>query len=103
TVRARRRSPAPHRSSTHLVGLAVDRDPLSAHLIGRRRRRIAIRRDRLAARNDLFAGAAAGHARRGCQRYCPHFALAAYRDERMRILVFRGDDRASNRDRLLWL
>src|SRR5262245_51535426 len=88
TVRARRRSPAPPQSSTHLVGLAVDRDPLSPHLVRRRRGGIAIGRDLVANRNDLLAGATARHAGRWRQRHCPDLARVAHRDGGMWVLVF---------------
>src|SRR5262249_32899524 len=63
TVRAQRKSPAVHRSSAHLVGLTVDRDPLSPHLIFFNRRWVAVGRDVLADGDDLLGRSATTHAR----------------------------------------
>src|SRR5262245_6941953 len=54
TVRVQRRTPAPRPSSTHLVGLAADCDPLGPHLILLNRRWIAVGRDVLPDGDDLI-------------------------------------------------
>src|SRR5262249_3941077 len=90
TARGRPKALAPPPSSTHLEGLAVDRDPLGAHLIGRGGRWIAVGRDRLADRDHLRADAAARHARGRRQRDGPDLPLAADRDRGVRILELGG-------------
>src|SRR3984893_18486496 len=96
TVRAQQKFPALHRSSAHLVGLAVHRDPLSPHLILFNRRRVAIGRDVLADGDDLFRGSATAQARGRGERHRPHLVIAPHRDRGVRVLELGGHDRTSD-------
>src|SRR5262245_49853356 len=96
TVRAQRKSPALHRSSAHLVGLTVDRDPLSPHLIFFNRRWVAVGRDVLADGDDLFRRSATAHARGGREGHRPHLVIAPHRDGGVRVLELGGHDRTGD-------
>src|SRR5262249_60194662 len=80
TVRGRQKSPAPHRSSAHLVGLAHNRDPLSSHLILYNSRRIAVGGNVLPDGNHLFRCSAVVHARGRRERHGPELIAALHRD-----------------------
>ena len=88
------------RASAHLVGLAVDRDALGAHLVLLDRGRIAIGRDGLADRDERRGRAAVHHARGRRERHGPLLSVPFTVMRGVRVLVFRGDDRAGDGDRL---
>src|ERR1700730_17834969 len=96
TVRAQQKSPALHRSSAHLVSLAVHRDPLSPHLILFNGRRVAVGRDVLADGDDLFRGSPTDHARGRGERHRPHLVIAPHRDRGVRVLELGVRDRTSD-------
>src|SRR5215510_11435561 len=101
TVRAQRRTPAPRPSSTHLVGLAADCDPLGPHLILLDRRWIAICRNVLPDGNDLVRSSTTAHARDGRERHRPDLVTAPHRDRGVWVLKLRGQDRTGNGHRFI--
>src|SRR4029077_1632960 len=89
TVQAQRRSPAPRPSSTHLVGLAADRDPLGPHLILLDRRWITVGRDVLPDGDDLVRCSTTAHARDGRERHRPDLVTVPHRDRGVWVLELR--------------
>src|SRR5439155_27026562 len=88
------------RASAQFVFLAVDLDPLDAHLVFFDGGRIAVSLHGLADGDHFGGGAAAVHAEGGRERDGPHLVGALHRDQGMRIFILQGLDRAADGDRV---
>src|SRR5256885_7824037 len=87
------------RASEQLGFLAVDLDPLGAHLVFFDGGRIAVSLHGLADGDHLRGGTAAVHAGGRRERDGPHLVGALHRNQGVRVLVLQGLDRAGDSDR----